>query len=45
MRLPSLRLPRLATDWIPALPGRSGVLYALYTIVLTALGVVAIRGG
>jgi type II secretion system protein N len=41
MRLPSLRLPRLATDWIPALPGRSGVLYALYTIVLFCVFLIA----
>lgn len=37
MRLPSLRLPRVSTDWVPSLPGRGIVLYALYTIVLFAL--------
>lgn len=41
MRLPSLRLPRLATDWLPSLPGRGVVLYALYTIVLFCLFLVA----
>jgi type II secretion system protein N len=37
MRLPSLRVPRLATDWVPALPGRGALLYGVYTIVLFAL--------
>lgn len=41
MRLPSVRLPRPATDWIPALPGRAVLLYALYTIVLFCLFLVA----
>lgn len=37
MRLPSVRLPRLSADWLPALPGRGVVLYGLYTLVLFAL--------
>jgi type II secretion system protein N len=41
MRLPSLRLPRLATDWIPSLPGRGVLLYAAYTVVLFFLFLVA----
>lgn len=41
MRLPSIRLPRLAIDRLPALPGRGVLLYALYTIVLFCLFLVA----